>query len=183
MLHGYSSTTRTDILMGAGVLMVGATIVGVSKGSFTFDPGKTFRNPDFDGKSSPIHGLDRIISYNSKLSGVLMEWNERILEYLEHGQALGTAVSGVQTQTPKEANTLFPADNINYVQDLRFLMDLGGGELASILFPRALVESYSVKGTPEGEGEISVTFAARLAGTDPDPCPYTIERRTAVPAA
>lgn len=182
MLHGYSANTKGDLLIGPGILMAGNVVLGVSRGSFTFDPGKQIRNIDFDGKSSPMAGLDRIVAYDAKLSGVLLEWNEATLEMLEHGAALGAAVSGVQLLAPRDANTLFTSDNIWYVDNLRFLMDLSDGTIASILFAKAAVESWSVKGAPGGEGELSVVFGARLAGTDPDPCPYALEIRTAVPA-
>ncbi len=68
-LTGYTSSLPSDVLLDSGVLYVGATVFGAFAGGLKFDPGVTYRAADFDGKRSPVKGLDRVTMRMPKISG------------------------------------------------------------------------------------------------------------------
>src|SRR3954463_6753189 len=61
MLSGYSANFPGDVLFDAGILRVGSTNWGVTKGEPSFTPNSAIVNSDFDGKTVPLKLLDRIL--------------------------------------------------------------------------------------------------------------------------
>lgn len=185
-ITGYSTDLPADVLLDSGVLYVGAAIVGVSRGGLSFDPGKQYRNTDFDGKRSPVKLLDRITGYDAKLSGNMLEFGAEELVQFEPG-SVNDAATPVATITPKAAGTLLVTGD--YLSNVRLVFERGGSTgaaplYAAVLFPCAMVTQYSVKGADNNEAEIAITIEARLdatAPTVPSTCPYKIELRSTLP--
>src|SRR5438128_9741400 len=49
MLTGYTANLPSDVLLDSGVLYVGSTPIGVTRGVPEFNPNKEVENVDFDG--------------------------------------------------------------------------------------------------------------------------------------
>lgn len=183
MKTGFSAATLGATTYGAGVLMIGSTYLGVSKGGVTFDPGREIRQVEFDGLVSPIVGNDRVVGWRPTISGTFLEASDANLAKLEFGVAL---VGATQPKiiTPLPANT-YLVKATHYVADARLIVDRGDGTMIAYHFPYGVVASYTYKTNDKGEGEFSVTIEARLdpAGTPLalDVCPYRVETRSAVP--
>ena len=181
-ITGYSADLPGDVLMDTGVLYVGTAILGATRGAPRFDPGKVMSNIDFDGKRSPIMGLDRIDRYESMIACTLLEFDAADIARFEPG----STSSGTTTviHVPKDAGVLLASGD--YITDLRLIFERGvtPATYAAIHFSRALVTKWSLSGNKDDIGLIECEFQARLnmdsaAISD---CPYTIELRDALPA-
>ncbi len=180
MITGYSADLPSDCLLDSGVLYVGSNIMGVSRGGLSFDPGKEYAQIKFDGHRVPVKGLDRIASYNSKISGTMLELGTEERPYLEPGST-SDGLSPIDTTTMKAAGAFLVAGD--YLTNVRLVFERGVGTYAAVLFTDALLTQYSVKGNDGDVAEIAITIEARLAvtGTATGVCPYKIELRTALP--
>ena len=72
-LTGYNSDFPADVLLDSGVLYIGSLVWGAFSGGIKFDPGVTYRNTDFDGKRSPVKGLDRVTMRMPKITGTVIQ--------------------------------------------------------------------------------------------------------------
>lgn len=180
-ITSYSADLPSDCLLDSGVLYVGSNIVGVSRGGLSFDPGRTWRNTEFDGKRSPVKGLDRIAGFASKIAGTMLEFGTEELPQFEPGS---TSDSGTPTNTftPKAAGVVLSSGD--YLTNVRLVFERGNGKYAAVLFAVGLVTEYSLKGQDNSEAEVQITIEARLditGGAVPGTCPYKIELRDALP--
>lgn len=182
MITGYSTDLPDDILLDTGVLFVGSTPVGASRGGLSFEPGRETTNVEFDGKRSDIKGLDRVSRWNSMISGTFIEFDETDIARLEPGST-SAAVGGVTTITPKVAGTLFASGD--YLTNVRLVYQRGNGAYAAVLFASAFAKKWGpMRGQDKGEAEIPVELHARLvvaANGDVPKCPYVVELRDALP--
>lgn len=181
-LNGYDGTLPADALLDSGVLYVGSTPVGVSRGGLSFDPGRQLRNIPFDGKRSDVKGLDRVTGWASKISGTLLEFAGTDIQRLEPG-ATSAVVGGTTTYTPKGAGALYAAGD--YLTDVRLIFERSGGGYAAVYFPSGFVDKWGpLKGTDNAEAELQIEITARAVvavAADVPKCPYLIELRTALP--
>lgn len=180
-ITGFSTDLPSDALLDSGVLFVGSNIVGVSRGGLSFDPGRSYKNLDFDGKRSAVKLLDRVEKFDAKISGTMLEFGTEELPYFEPGITNDTGTP-TTVYTPKAASTLLVAGD--YQTNVRLVFERGSGKYCAVHFPVALVTQYSVKGTDNDVAEIAITIEARLditGGAVPGTCPYKIELRDAVP--
>lgn len=182
MITGFDTTLPADCLLDTGVLYVGSTPVGVSRGGLSFDPGKQTRNIEFDGKRSPIKGLDRVTGWLSKIMGTIIEFAATEIAKLEPGETHAT-VGAVTTYTPKAAGSLYASGD--YLTDVRLFFERSGGNYAAIYFPSGIVNKWGpLRGQDNNEAEIPIEIEARLvvaANGDVPKCPYVIELRTSLP--
>jgi hypothetical protein len=184
MKHGYSAATAGSLIFNTAVLTVGSALVGVSRGGGpSFDPGRQIRQADFDGLVTPITENDRIIGYQSKITGTFLEASDTNIGRFELGQALTGTPTEILTPVPV-AQVLKKASS-NYLADVRMIAERGDGKLYAVHFAYGLVTSYSAKANDKGEGEFQITIEARLDPTgtplDLSVAPYTIEIRTTMP--
>ncbi len=165
---GYNANTPTGIGL-YGVLYTGfntgtgaGTIVGITRGGVTFNPGTEFRNVGYDGQISPTRGLDRIVREEATIGGTLIEvTNANLLEILETG---GATPATLQTA----GVMLVTADYlVNFAVAFK---RAGGSSYFGYNFPDAMVTEYDVTGQgSDGEVEVSFTVSARLVqGATPD---------------
>src|SRR5262245_44778156 len=62
MLNAFDPTKLpSDALFDQGIVRIGSTNWGVTKGPPSFTPNRTMMNSEFDGKTVPLKLLDRII--------------------------------------------------------------------------------------------------------------------------
>jgi hypothetical protein len=181
-ISGWSSTLAKDVLLDTGVLFVGATAIGVSRGGLSFDPAKELRNIEFDGKKSPLLGLDRYTKFATVISGTMIELGQAdVGGFYEPGStstfASATAVTGVIT--PKKAGILLvPGD---YLTNLALVCERADGTgFVRWRFPKAVCRKYGpVKGIDGEEFEVPVEFAAVLdmgaSGATIGDSPYVYE--------
>lgn len=181
-LNGWDGTLPADALLDSGVLYVGSTPVGVSRGGLSFDPGRQTRSIAFDGKRSDVKGLDRVTGWDSKISGTLLEFAGGDIQRLEPGST-SAVVGGTTTYTPKGAGALFASGD--YLADVRLIFERSGGGYAAVYFPSAFVDKWGpLKGSDNNEAEMQIQISARAvvaAAADVPKCPYAIEIRTALP--
>lgn len=205
MPSGYTLTVPNDVLQGPGVLSVGGILVGVSRGGLSWGNDKEWRNAQFDGQSSPVMGLDRVVSLATRFAGTFLTLSTADLARYETAEAVGTnniipaAVApgvaaafryapgdSLATATVVRASTatylssgLLLAEG-RYVSDVRVTFKRGAG-LYVVVFPRALCTKWSWKGVEKGEGELAAEFEARIdllsvtSTPDTDLAPYTVE--------
>lgn len=169
-LTGYTSSLPSDVLLDSGVLYVGltpSTVFGAFAGGLKFDPGVTYRNADFDGKRSPVKGLDRVTMRMPKISGTCIQLSTANVAQIEPGAA--TAVTQAWTAStsyaPKAAGQLLAAGD--YLSDVRLVYQRGGatasvGSYVQVRFPSALCTKYDITGQDGSEIAIAIEIEARL---------------------
>lgn len=161
-------TKPTEAMVDAGVLYLrnpdASNLIGMgpSRGGLTFNPNKEMRNVEFDGKTSMIDGLDRVLRYNPQITGGLIDFSQKSLGYYEPG--FTTATSGSSTRVAPIDATVFLAAG-NYLKDLLWISRNQDDRIKVVGFPRALVTEYEVVGEQDNETIANVTIEARLPST------------------
>lgn len=188
MPSGYTLDMPNDVLTDAAVLSrkVSEAQVpfAVSRGGFTFRPGKEERNIPFDGQRSKIAGGDRVTMFTPTMSGTVIQLGLDQLADLEAGSTVQTVTStatdvgSVHTITPGQASTLIAEGDL--VEELTLTYRRQGGGTFAIVFPFAKCEEWELTGPDNDEGQVQCTFEARLgqtaaaANTDTAPYQYVI---------
>lgn len=169
-LTGYTSSLPSDILLDSGVLYVGATVFGAFQGGLKFDPGVTYRNAEFDGKRSPVEGLDRVTMRMPKISGTVIQLSTTNVAQIEPGAATATtgAWTGSTSYAPKSAGQLLVSGD--YLSDVRCIWQRGGatasaGSYVQVRFPSGLCTKYDITGQDGAEVAIALEIEARLDPT------------------
>ena len=169
-LTGYTSSLPSDILLDSGVLYVGATVFGAFAGGLKFDPGVTYRNADFDGKRSPVEGLDRVTMRMPKISGTVIQLSTTNVAQIEPAAATTAtgAWTGSTSYEPKSAGQLLVSGD--YLSDVRCIWQRGGatssaGSYVQVRFPSGLCTKYDITGQDGAEVAIAIEIEARLDPT------------------
>jgi len=178
-LTGYTSALPTDVLMDSGVLYVGATVIGATLGGLKFDPGTEYRNVEFDGKRSPVRGLDRKSAVMPKLTGTLIQLSTTNVAQIEPGAT--TVATGAWTGSTsyqgKASGTLLASGD--YLTDVRAIWLRGSGAFVQVRFPAALLVKYDMTSQDAAEIAIAFEIEARLdmaaSGVTIGSMPYRIE--------
>lgn len=178
------NTLPQDIALDAGLLYIGNTPFGVSRGGLKFDPGKTIDNTEFDGKRAKIMTLDRVTMFDSKITGKFLQFSSGSLSTWEAGGTANWQGSSPWTgsQTPVSASAFLGAGS--YITNLRLIFPRGNPAYGyvQVRFPKALCTAYSLNGTDPKEAEVDATFEARQSGsTTGDDAPYIIEQVATLP--
>src|SRR5688572_20832412 len=134
---GYNTNTPSDILLDTGVLMMGSTVLGVSRGGLRFSPGIELREVEYDGRKAPVRGLDRIAFRRAQISGRMLEVGSANLRLFEPGGATPNI-----TPTP-QGELLATGD---YVASLKLVYRRGSGGTCTITFAYALCVRYEIQG-------------------------------------
>ena len=176
----------SDVITDAGVVYIGSTKFGVTRGAPKFNPNRSWSNIEFDGKFAPVKGLDRpmngepVLSFTMLELGIATTGNQ--LPKIEPGATVVTSV-GTTTYTPLASGALMAAGN--YVPNFRVVWERGiqGGLYFAVLFPVGFIHKYDIAGQNKGEGLVNVEICGRIdlsTGTTSDPA-YVLEHRTALP--
>jgi hypothetical protein len=128
------------------------------------------------GIPTDLVGFERIHQIRARMSGTLIEANDRIMRILEPGV---TSVN--DTDDGGITTTYTPMDTLTTLTAGQYLTDvwctwrkLGGGYLR-VRFPKAICVKWGVTGKDKAEGQIEVEIEARLAGTDYTAPPYAVD--------
>jgi hypothetical protein len=170
-------TKPTEAMIDAGVLYLrnpdASNLIGMgpSRGGLTFNPGKEMRNIEFDGKTTEIEGLDRVLRYNSTLTGGLIDFSRKSLGYYEPGST--SADSGSTTRIQPIGATQFLTAGA-YLKDVLWISRNQDNRIKVVGFARALVNEYEVVGEADNETIANVTIMAKLPSsvTDINEAPY-----------
>lgn len=172
MLHGYSANLPSDALLDNGIVRIGATNWGVTKGQSSFTPNRTVINADFDGKSVPLKLLDRIIHGEPTIQFTAIEFGPAAsgsqLVKLEPGSTeatTGTTPNTKTTITPLAGNQFLVAGN--YLTDFRLIFErtiaaaAGVKKYAALYMPIALIVEW---GPIQGSNKDHPTYQCKVAG-------------------
>lgn len=197
-LTGFNNTSfPSDVLLDSGVLYIGSTVWGAFAGGLKFDPGITYRNADFDGKRSPVKGLDRVTMRMPKISGTVIQLPPTTttvagsVPQIEAGAAInatGSPGAGVTSFEPKTAGQLLASGD--YLSNVRCIWQRGGatsstGSYVQVRFPSGLCTKYDMTGQDGAEVAIAIEIEARLDPTvsgfsNIGSAPYRIEYLTTI---
>lgn len=170
-------TKPTEAMVDAGVLYLRdpntTNLIGMgpSRGGLTFNPNREMRNVEFDGKTSMVDGLDRVLRYNPQLTGGLIDFSRKSLGYYEPGSTSADSGSSARI-TPIEATAFLEAGA--YLKDVLWISRNQDNRIKVIGFPRALVTEYEVVGEQDNETIANVTIEARIPrdATNINEAPY-----------
>jgi hypothetical protein len=169
-LTGYTNDLPRDILLDSGVLYVGSTVFGAFAGGLKFDPGVTYRAADFDGKRSPVKGLDRVSMRMPKITGTCIQLATANIAQIEPGVTTATtgAWTAATSYAPKSAGQLLASGD--YLSEVRCIWQRGGatsaaGSYVQVRFPSGLCTKYDISGSDGAEVAIAIEIEARLDPT------------------
>jgi hypothetical protein len=191
-LTGYSNDFPNDVLIDSGVLYVGANKFGAFAGGLKFDPGVTYRNIDFDGKRSPLKGLDLKASMAPKISGTCIVLNPLNVPQIDPGAdsstgagipAAGGSTYAATSYAPQRAGSLLVTGD--YLTDVRAIWLRGNGKFVQVYFKSGLCTKYDMTSQDGQEVAIALEIEARLpfgdtGYTNVGDAPYRIEYLDAV---
>lgn len=187
---GWDGNLPTDILPDTGALYLGANtltpppLIGRSKGGLKFQRGAQMVHEEFDGMRSPIVGLTRIVKYDSKISGKLIQFGHTPLGIMEPGLTSLSGSGQVSTiYVPKPASQYFAAGD--YGTDLRLVFRRPAGTFVQVRFHKFICEKYDPSSRDKQSVEFDVEFTAciDMSAANPfttntattDDAPYGIE--------
>ena len=194
MLNGFSTNFPNDCMFDNGIIRVGSTNWGVTKGPSSFDPQRTIQNSDFDGKTVPLQLLDRLIHGEPIIQFTALEIGAAAsgaqLAKLEPGSA--EATTGV---TPNTVTTITPLAGNQYLVSGNYLIDFrlcfergipvaaGAKKYACLWMPVALVMAW---GPIQGNAKDHPTYQCKVVGRNPgtgdiSAAAYKIELRESLP--
>jgi len=166
---GYVKPQRVGL--DAGVFYLAGVGMGATMGGASWDPGREVRNIPFDGKTSNIVGLDRVLDYSkNKLTTTMLDFSGAALMRYEPGSTSDGSASN--TITPIDAQTIFVAGD--YLQNLEWIGRTSDGGAMYLKMAWALVQKYTVKSADKDEVKAAIEITAMLSDTETDlnKCPY-----------
>lgn len=175
MPSAYSSALPTDVVLDGGLILLNsATPTLVVRGGLQVNTGTEWRNLEFDGKRSDIVGLDRKTGFAPTIRATVLNlFGSSFYTLFEPGGT--SAGSAPVTLTPNPASELLVAGDYQTNVCAAFLQ--GDGSYVGLFFPYALAMLEDVRTTDKGEGEATLTIAARLgtaaAASSTDTAPYS----------
>lgn len=184
-LTGFTDTTPEDMLVDAGVIYVDdpanpgtPLLLGASVDGFTWDPGKEFRETEFDGRRSPVVGGHRITGYQSVISGTMLEFSDAQIPIYEPG-AVQTAGPPILF-TPKEAGAFFAEGD--YIANLWLFLQRGVAGYEKIALAHAICRKYQIVSKDKDECKVQVEFLGCVLPANLGAAPYVITQESALPA-
>lgn len=190
-LTGHTANLPSDVLLDMGILMIGSTVIGVTRGAPQFSPNIEVDSLEFDGRHAPIKGGDRFFYGPAKFTATLIEFGDsstgnQIAKLLPGSTSASAGSPNVTTITPKVGGGFVASGDYNSDVRLIFERGIGSGtkKYAAVLFPCALVEQWdSLQGETKKGASYQITIGARkdmASGTTAD-APFKIELREALP--
>lgn len=187
-LSGWLSTSDDDLLLGPAIVRVASTNWGVTRGGIRGSPGWEYVPIDFDGRHSPIKGLDRKFYGAAEIGFTMLDiglaaTGNQIAKLEANSSAASAGSPNVTTITPADGGALHGT----YLTDFRLIWDRGVGSgttrYFAIYFPCALVTQWSISDNARDTAVIEITVQARkdIASGDIQDAPYAIEYREALP--
>lgn len=181
-LTGYTATFPNDVVLDSGQLYIGATVFGAFAGGLKFDPGITWREVEFDGKRSPVKGLDRKAMMLPKISGTCIQLSTGNVAQLEPGVTVAASggYTGSTSYWPKDAGVFLASGD--YLTDVRAVWLRGDSTFVQVRFPVGVCTKYDIVSKDGAEIAIALEIEARLdmsvSGAQIGDAPYRIEYLT-----
>lgn len=176
---GYTAAFPNDVVFDSGYLLIGATVFGAFAGGLKFDPGVEYRAIEFDGRRSPVRGLDRKASVMPVISGTCIQISTTNVTQFEPGASITPtgAWTGSTSYLPKGAGSLLASGD--YLTDVRAVWRRGSGGGVQVRFPSALLRKYDITSQDGAEIAVAIEIEARLdltvSGSTVGDMPYRIE--------
>lgn len=171
---GYSAPAA--FVIDAGVLLVGSTAIGATRDGMKFDPGITYRHVEFDGKTTDIAGLHRIVEYNATMAAQLLDLSDAAIGRYNPGSSSDGSANNLFTM--KAARSFLVTGD--YLTNVKFVGQQSDGAAENIIitFARALVEKVSFKTNDRDEALIDIVIKAVLDvnATNLEAAPFTITK-------
>lgn len=193
MPSGYTAALPDTVVLDAGVLSIDGSTLFATRGGLRISNAEEWRNLDFDGKRSPIAGLDRKVANVLTISGRMIQINKRLLSVLlNHG-----GIAGLASLTVAEAAALSVAAMATYsaygdgvpinasqmtaglsqqLKNVLVTWQRGNGGTFYVKTPYALVTSWSFAGGSKDAAEYDFTMETRqdlTSSTDTDVTPWS----------
>lgn len=148
----------------APMLFAGSTFLGwgPSRGGLTFDPGIEMREPEYDGKSSTQDGTMRVIRYESKITGQILDKSALSLGRLLPGYTSDGSTDNVIK--PRNARSFIATGDT--LADIVMVTRGSDGVHGAVWFKKALVESWTLSGEDNNEGLYDISIKALLPAAD-----------------
>ena len=177
MFPGY--VKPTDVMVDAGVLYKrdpdGSSLIGIgpSRGGLTFNPNGTIRNIEFDGKTTPIAGLDRFTERNAEITGTFIDLSAANFGMYEPGSTSAESGSVLRISPLKSTEFLTAGD---YIYDVLWIGRAQDNRIKVVGFPCGLITKYQISAEDKNEAGAELTIEARVPedATDINICPYRI---------
>jgi hypothetical protein len=143
----------------AGVLTIGGTAWGLTRGGFAYDPQRTVEQWPYDGNLYPVVALDAVAALQPILKGDVLTFSPTHALYAEPGGSQSGAVD-ISTTHVAPGTTLAEGD---YLTNVAWTVPRFDGGYIRYRFPSALVTRYSAKSQDNDEHLVSLEIAARAA--------------------
>ncbi len=166
VLSSWNGQIPNDVLLDSGIILIGpspAVAYSAQEGGVKWDPGKTIREIEFDGKRSAVAGLDRTVMWKPKLTATILEVPLPAWSQLEPGSVLATVAGGPSGATqiqPKPAGIMYAAGD--YIINARVAWQRTDGTYFQIRMPKALVVKWDIAGTDKQEAKWAIELEPRL---------------------
>jgi len=157
----------TGFIVDVGFIVVGDNLeaIGATVGGIKWDPKKTVREVEFDGKSGPIAGMQRTIKYEPTLSGKIKRGGGDFISILEPGsESDGSSGSDGNVITLLDARTPWTVDMM--LENVYYVGRQEDGDTFYVHFPFAYVSKYSLQTKDNDEGEWDVEIIPCLSDTE-----------------
>lgn len=188
-LSSWNGQLPTDVQLDSGILYIAGAIFSAQDGGLKFDPGKETRNIDFDGKRSPIKGIDRTVSWKPVISGNIMQIPVANFGVIEPGATgPGSTIAGgpigATQRIGKTAGVLYAA--ADYISQPRAVWYRGDGTYVQVRFyDGGLCVKWDEAGQDKNEVKYAIEIEARLdltaSGRVPTDCPFVMEYFSVAP--
>jgi hypothetical protein len=180
MLTGVTSTTKTNLQLGAGVLTTAYTqngtieeadIIGATRGGGSFTAVPTERSIEADGIPTNVKGFKVIDEWVVTLNTTMIEFKEATIKLALGGGATSTTDSSVTTI--KATNKVNDTD----YKDVYWIGDTADGKQIVIKIKNALNSgglNFTI--TNKGEGSFALQLVGHYDLADLDSAPFEIYR-------
>jgi hypothetical protein len=190
-LTGHTSNFPNDVLLDMGIMLVGSTVIGVTKGPPKFSPAIELAMSEFDGMHAPLKGMDRMFYGEASVSATILELGEsatgnQAAKLLPGSSAASAGSPNVTTITPVAGGSFLSSGS--YLSDFRMLFERGISsgtkKYFAIYFPCGLVlPTWDLQGEARKYANIAITIGARkdMASGNVYDAPFKLEYREALP--
>jgi hypothetical protein len=165
-----------DIIIDSAQLMVDGTLLSVSRGGWTFDPGEEWEDYAFPGRTMNTVGTRSLVRLKPTIKGTaLLSGEDQITAFRPDGTwANHATIAGARTFTPNALRAYLT----EYMENVVCLWKRIRGDLIAVEFPFAVCGNWGIGATDGDEGTIQITIEAVQdndgTGTTKDRLPYRV---------
>jgi hypothetical protein len=168
-------TDFADIIIDSAVLIVDGVQLTVSRGGWSFDPGETWEDHDFPGRTMNTKLCRELVSLKPTIKGSAMMTGEAQLAAYRPDGTWTDSGEDVRLFTPKALRTDLTA--LDYLQNVFCVWKRQRGDFIAVEFLYAIAGSWSIGSVDGDEGLIPLVIEAAqspLSGTTKTRIPYRL---------